>query len=156
MRWKQTKAAHGPRVGDQVRLERIESLLDSIPADLIARRAVDCEQYSRALFHLEPYLEHLQANLGESDSEEVKSERDKMQVDLQYIYSQINEPDGIEGISACLPVLDVEQQVLRDRKAGRWTSAQAWYEIKLVEEPSNVDFQLNLLTCLKESGQYGE
>jgi serine/threonine-protein kinase ATR len=75
---------------------------------------------------------------------------------LQDIYTQIDEPDGIEGISAHLHVLDIDQQILAHRKAGRWTAAQSWYEIKLAEEPYNINTQLNLLTCLKESGQHGE
>jgi hypothetical protein len=53
-------------------------------------------------------------------------------------------------------VLDIDQQILAHRKAGRWTAAQSWYEIKLAENPDNIDTQLNLLTCLKESGQHGE
>jgi serine/threonine-protein kinase ATR len=75
---------------------------------------------------------------------------------LQDIYTQIDEPDGIEGISAHLHVLDIDQQILGHRKAGRWTAAQSWYEIQLAETPEDVDVQLNLLTCLKESGQHGK
>jgi len=75
---------------------------------------------------------------------------------LQDIYSQIDEPDGIEGISAQLHVLDIEQQIIGHQKAGRWTAAQTWYEIKLAEKPDDVDIQVNLLNCLKESGQHGK
>ena len=77
-------------------------------------------------------------------------------VQLQDIYTQIDEPDGIEGISAHLHVLDIDQQILAHRKAGRWTAAQSWYEIKLAETPDDMDVQVNLLTCLKESGQHGK
>ncbi|GAB1209571.1 hypothetical protein APSETT445_008352 [Aspergillus pseudonomiae] len=74
---------------------------------------------------------------------------------LQDIYSQIDEPDGIEGISNHLHALNIDQQVLEHRKAGRWATAQSWYELQLEKEPNNVDAQWNLLTCLKESGQQG-
>lgn len=74
---------------------------------------------------------------------------------LQDIYSQIDEPDGIEGISANLHVLNIDQQVLEHRKAGRWATAQSWYELQLEKEPNNSDAQWNLFTCLKESGQQG-
>ncbi|RQM07136.1 hypothetical protein DH86_00003467, partial [Scytalidium sp. 3C] len=73
---------------------------------------------------------------------------------LQEIYTQIDEPDGIEGISAHLPVLNIEQQILGHRKAGRWSAAQSWYEIKLAENPKDYEAQSSLLTCLKESGQH--
>lgn len=75
---------------------------------------------------------------------------------LQHIYTQIDEPDGIEGISTKLPVLNVDQQILEHRKAGRWTAAQSWYELLLNEKPDDLDTQINLLTCLKESGQHGK
>ena len=75
---------------------------------------------------------------------------------LQDIYTQIDEPDGIEGISAHLQVLNIDQQILEYRKAGRWSAAQSWYEILLNERPNDLDVQYNLLTSLKESGQYGK
>lgn len=74
---------------------------------------------------------------------------------LQDIYSQIDEPDGIEGISSHLSALSIDQQVLEHRKAGRWATAQSWYELELEKEPDNIDAQWNLVTCLKESGQQG-
>lgn len=75
---------------------------------------------------------------------------------LQDIYTQIDEPDGLEGISAHLHVLDINQQILSHKKAGRYTAAQTWYEIKLAEEPDNIDVQIDLLNCLKQSGQHGK
>jgi serine/threonine-protein kinase ATR len=74
---------------------------------------------------------------------------------LQFIYAQIDEPDSIEGISAHLQVLNSDQQIMEHRKAGRWTAAQSWYEITLADRPDDTETQINLLTCLKESGQYG-
>jgi serine/threonine-protein kinase ATR len=68
---------------------------------------------------------------------------------LQDIYSQIDEPDGIEGISSHLSALSIDQQVLEHRKAGRWATAQSWYELELEKEPENIDAQWNLVTCLK-------
>jgi serine/threonine-protein kinase ATR len=68
---------------------------------------------------------------------------------LQEIYTQIDEPDGIEGISAHLHVLNIDQQIIEHRKAGRWTAAQSWYELLLNDRPEDVDVQVNLLTCLR-------
>lgn len=75
---------------------------------------------------------------------------------LQHIYTQIDEPDSIEGISAHLQILDPAQQVLEHRKAGRWTAAQSWYELSLAEKPDDSEIQYQLVNCLKESGQYGK
>lgn len=151
MRWLQLKRGNaqlGPR--DLAAMEQVQNVLNSIPAELISQRAVDCKAYARALFHLEQHIRQV------DEENQDACERDRLLQRLQDIYTQIDEPDGLEGISAHLHVLDVNQQVLSHRKAGRWAAAQTWYEIKLAEDPDNVDVQIDLLTCLKESGQHGK
>ncbi|KAL4956177.1 hypothetical protein BDW69DRAFT_181790 [Aspergillus filifer] len=127
----------------------VESLLISIPPEVISKRAVECKSFSRALFHWEQYIRQYTNRLQEHQS----SSLELLYEHLQKIYSQIDEPDGIEGISSHLHVLDIDQQVLEHRKAGRWATAQSWYELQLEKEPENLDAQWNLFTCLKESGQ---
>jgi serine/threonine-protein kinase ATR len=135
-------------------ISRVEGILQTIPAEIISRRAVECGSYARALFHWEQYIRQQQRVKG--DAKQWFTEKDEMLEHLQMIYAQIDEPDSIEGISAHLRVLNPEQQIIEDRKAGRWTAAQSWYEIALAEKPNDVETQVNLLTCLKESGQHGK
>lgn len=130
-------------------VQKIAALLSKIPPEVISRRAVECESYSRALFHWEQHIRQIRDCSPKHDNTPLLER-------LQDIYTQIDEPDGIEGISAHLHVLDIDQQILGHRKAGRWTAAQSWYEIKLAEEPEDIDVQANLLYCLKESGQHGK
>ncbi|KAI7682478.1 hypothetical protein KC353_g21655, partial [Hortaea werneckii] len=73
---------------------------------------------------------------------------------LQDIYASIDEPDGLEGIGAHLSILSEEQQVVQHTKSGRWTAAQAWYEMELAKNPGDDHTQLKLLDCLRETGQY--
>ena len=127
-------------------VKHVETVLSSIPPDLISRRAIECNSYARALFHWEQYIRQVRDESEDSD---------ELFARLQEIYSQIDEPDGIEGISAQLHVLDIDQQIIEHRKAGRWTAAQSWYELQLNENPQDPDLQVNLLTCLRESGQCG-
>lgn len=134
-------------------ISRVEGMLQLIPAEVISRRAVECGSYARALFHWEQY--YRQQQQVKAAAKQWFSEKDDMLQHLRNIYAQIDEPDGIEGISAHLKVLNPEQQIIEDRKAGRWTAAQSWYEIALAEKPNDTETQINLLTCLKESGQYG-
>lgn len=131
----------------------VESLLRLIPAKVISKRAVECRSYARALFHWEQYYREEQHKSETSGEEFIK---DDLLQHLQHIYAQIDEPDSIEGISAHLLVLNPEQQIMEHRKAGRWTAAQTWYELALAEKPNDLETQINLLTCLKESGQYGK
>ncbi len=145
-RWSHMEDDLPPETG----VERVSTLLASIPAEILSRRAVECKSYARALFHWEQHIRQVKNNSSTEIDTTPLLER------LQDIYTQIDEPDGIEGISAQLHVLDIDQQILSHRKAGRWTAAQSWYEIKLADDPDNVDLLVNLMHCLKESGQHGE
>ncbi|KAJ5708031.1 hypothetical protein N7488_007832 [Penicillium malachiteum] len=130
-------------------IKSVEALLSAIPPEIISKRAVECKSFSRALYHWEQYIRkcNTQAETLDNASSEQLYQR------LQDIYSEIDEPDGIEGISSHLSGLNVDQQVLEHRKAGRWATAQSWYELQLEKEPDNFEAQWNLVTCLKESGQ---
>ncbi|KAL9586349.1 MAG: hypothetical protein Q9212_000967 [Teloschistes hypoglaucus] len=109
------------------------------------------ESYARALFYWEQYIR--QQRLKDLNGDRTE-EMEPLYERLQQIYNQIDEPDGIEGISSHLQVLNIDQQVLEHRKAGRWTAAQSWYELLLDSRPQDTDVQYNLLTCLRESGQH--
>ncbi|KAI2851408.1 hypothetical protein CBS11350_1312 [Aspergillus niger] len=127
----------------------VEILLSSIPPEVISKRAVECKSFSRALFHWEQYIRQWKNQHSKQGGAVVEPLYQR----LQDIYSRIDEPDGIEGISSHLHVLNIDQQVLEHRKAGRWATAQSWYELQLEKEPNNSEAQWNLLACLKESGQ---
>ena len=125
-------------------IRSVETMLESIPPDLLSRRAIECKSFARALFHWEQYMRKPKR----SDT------RDEELARLQDIYAQIDEPDGIEGISSQMHIVDIQGRVLEHKKAGRWTAAQSWYQMKLVEQPDDIDVQKNLMECLKESGQH--
>jgi serine/threonine-protein kinase ATR len=130
-------------------VDDVEQLLGSIPADVISQRAIECKSYARALFHWE---QHIRASTNVVNLEE--NEGDARLERLQEIYAQIDEPDGIEGISSQLQVLNIDQQVLEHRKAGRWTAAQSWYDLQLNDKPGDPEIQVNLMQCLRDSGQH--
>ncbi|KAI4208635.1 MAG: hypothetical protein LQ348_000112 [Seirophora lacunosa] len=132
-------------------IQDVESVIRRIPAETIARRAADCRSYARALFYWEQYIREQRRNSSDKDTSE---HMEPLYERLQQIYTQIDEPDGIEGISSHLQVLDIDQQILEHRKAGRWTAAQSWYELLLNERPQDCIVQQHLLTCLRESGQH--
>ncbi|KAM5346902.1 hypothetical protein ACJ41O_009907 [Fusarium nematophilum] len=133
---------------DKEKLAHVQEALDMIPAELISQRAIDCNEYARALFHLEQHAQKMEQRKREP------GERTRLLERLQDIYANIDEPDGLDGISAHLHVLDINQQILSHRKAGRWTAVQNWYEMQLAENPDNVDVQVDLLDCLKQAGQH--
>ncbi|RMZ90148.1 hypothetical protein DV736_g2616, partial [Chaetothyriales sp. CBS 134916] len=125
-------------------IRNVEAVLEQIPPDVLSRRAIDCKSYARALFHWEQYMRRPNAS-GSKDEELAR---------LQDIYAQIDEPDGIEGISAQMHIVDIQGRVLEHKKVGRWTAVQGWYQVQLAEHPDDMDLQKNLMECLKESGQH--
>lgn len=130
-------------------LQRIKFVQTDLPARLVAQRASDCASFPRALLFWEAHIRQLKHGVTSSE------QKTTLMQQLQKIYAQIDEPDGIEGLSAHLHVLDMDQQLLEHRKAGRWTAAQNWYELELCVNPRDVDLQTNLLECLKQSGHQG-
>ena len=136
------------REAGMAQISSVESVLSMIPAEIISRRAVECKSYARALFHWEQHIRQIVTSKPEDGVEPLYQR-------LQDIYTQIDEPDGIEGISAHLQVLNIDQQVLEHREAGRWSAVQSWYELLLTERPHDLEIQYSLLASLKESGQHG-
>nr|POF13133.1 protein kinase rad3 [Quercus suber] len=132
-------------------VENIESFLDSIPAEAIASRSSECGSFARALFHWEKFIRQKRPIIPSSRMEREDAE---LYERLQSIYANIDEPDGLEGIGAHLSFLSEEQQVVQHTKAGRWTAAQARYEVQLTQSPTSVSVQTSLLDCLRETGQY--
>ncbi|KAH6630423.1 phosphatidyl inositol 3-kinase-like protein [Chaetomium sp. MPI-SDFR-AT-0129] len=149
MRWLQVKKSQTPVTPkDETWVKEVQKVISKLDPELISQRAIDCNEYARALFFLEPHLGNRQKKAPKQQGS------DPILQSLQKIYTQIDDPDGLDGVSTLLQDITLDQQALNDRKAGRWTAAQTWYEIKLAETPEDVDIQIDLLTCLKESGQH--
>jgi serine/threonine-protein kinase ATR len=141
-------------VHDLAQIDTIERFLASIPAEVIATQAASCGSYSRALFHWEQYIREDRPLIPSARPPKQHSDDEAVYDKLLNIYAQIDEPDGLEGISAHLPLLNEEQQAMQHVKAGRWTAAQAWYESQLADMPQTLDLEDKLLACLRETGRY--
>ncbi|QIW94919.1 hypothetical protein AMS68_000437 [Peltaster fructicola] len=139
-------------VKDMGQIETVEKFLSTIPADLVAKRAMDCGAYSRALFNWEQFIRETRPIVPPANTSLDDDDGDYYR--LHDIYAQIDEPDGLEGISAHLTILTEEQQATLHARSGRWTAAQAWYESKLINDRGNEELQGSLLHCLQETGRY--
>lgn len=136
---------------DMGQIGTIEQFLASIPAEVVATRAMDCGSYARALFNWEQFIRQSRPLIP---SGSIPPGDEGMYNRLHAIYAQIDEPDGLEGISTHLSFLTEEQQATLHARSGRWTAAQAWYESKLADDPGNEDLQGALLHCLQETGRH--
>lgn len=167
---------------DAAQIASIESIFNAIPADVISKRAVECGSYARALFYWEEFIRQQRAlkeklegateerkdnsnsdNSNNADGEPNGENNQQTQLHdheflyqrLHDIYAQIDEPDGIGGISNCLQALTPDQQILEYQNTGRWAAAQSWYELRLRDQPDSLDLHISSLACLQQAGQYG-
>jgi serine/threonine-protein kinase ATR len=129
---------------EKLQISSVEQIINAVSPKVIAKRAAECGSYTRSIYHTEQHMRQL----GMTDVEEQYKH-------LQSVYEQINEPDGIEGISAHFRALDLSQQIVDHKRAGRWAAALSWYELGLQECPSDTKIQAELLSCFKASGDYG-
>lgn len=152
------RTGHSPsdfdEVKDMAQIDTVERFLSSVPAELIATQSVMCGSYARALFHWEKYIRQSRHLIPSAKPFQEGTEDEMLYDKLLDIYAQIDEPDGLEGLSAHLPILNEEQEAMQHARSGRWTAAQAWYESELANRPRNVDIEEKLLDCLRETGRY--
>jgi serine/threonine-protein kinase ATR len=130
-------------------LLRIDSILSSIDQHLMAKAALQCKAYARALMNFERQIVALQSSPATSKDLPLYYER------LHEIYAHLDEPDGMEGVSTLILSPSLEHQIRQHESTGRWTSAQSCWEVRLQQSPDNLDFHLGLLRCLRNLGHYG-
>ncbi|KAJ3291727.1 serine/threonine-protein kinase M1 [Borealophlyctis nickersoniae] len=127
----------------------VEQLLGSIPQAAMAEASYRCKAFARALLHFEQHIRNERASGKDALAMNL------LYAHLQKIYSHLDEPDGMEGISTLFVAPTLEQQILEHESAGRWTAAQTCYEVCLQQNPEKLDNQLGLLNCLKNLGHFG-
>lgn len=135
-------------LGVDVGIDAAESILSSIPVELIGQRAFECQSYARALFYYEQYIRKVQT-AGDSEKS------DSIYRTLQQIYSKLDDPDAVEGISTKFLMLDLDQQILEHEATGRWNLALQCWELAQQNYPENTEASSRLLLSLRESGNYG-
>ena len=145
------KRARANQISNQLedQLFRLDSILSSIDQSLMAKAAFQCKAFARSLMNFEQQVVTIQERT--SNNKDLPAYYEK----LHEIYAQLDEPDGMEGISTLILSPSLEHQIRQHESTGRWTSAQSCWEVRLQESPNNVSFHLGLLRCLRNLGHYG-
>ncbi|KAI9146005.1 hypothetical protein BKA69DRAFT_1024549 [Paraphysoderma sedebokerense] len=128
-------------------MKRVEKLLSEIPQELMAEASYRCNAYARALLHLEQHIRLERQRCSQTQLQPLYQF-------LQRIYSNIDETDGMEGISTMINTHDIDQQILEYESTGRWTAAQTCYELKLRNGEQSIRPHLGLSNCLKNLGHF--
>lgn len=145
-----SKSARRPRnlVGGEDALAEVEMAMRYISQELTAQASLKCKTYSRALLNFENRVRSMRSE-GRSDTD-----MQPYYENLHRIYAQLDEPDGMEGISTRVISPSLEHQIREHESTGRWTSAQSCWEVKLQQNPNDPDLHLGLLRCLRNLGHY--
>ncbi|WWC90662.1 uncharacterized protein L201_005598 [Kwoniella dendrophila CBS 6074] len=127
----------------------VEDVLSSIETELMANAALQSKAYARALRSFEERI--IQLRKDKRDNSELQTYFER----LHQIYSELDEPDGMEGVSAFVVSPSLEHQIREHESTGRWTSAQSCWEVRLQQSPDDVTYHVGLLKCLRNLGHYG-
>lgn len=129
-------------------LVRVDSMVSSIDQNLMAGAALRCKAYARALMSFEQQAVLLRDT---KNTDTLADYYDR----LHEIYAQLDEPDGMEGITTFILTPSLEHQIRQNESTGRWTAAQSCWEVQLQRAPNELTSHLGLLRCLKNLGHYG-
>jgi len=134
----------------QAQIDRISHVLSEIDSHLVAHAALQSKAYARSLRNFEQRIILLRSERRDDDQLQVYFER------LHQIYAELEEPDGMEGVSTFVISPSLEHQIREHESTGRWTSAQSCWEVRLQQSPDDVSLHIGLLKCLQNLGHYGE
>ncbi|EIW68190.1 hypothetical protein TREMEDRAFT_32442 [Tremella mesenterica DSM 1558] len=126
----------------------VEQVLSSIETELMANAALQSKAYARSLRGFEQRIIQLRLEKRPNFDLQIYFER------LHQIYAELDEPDGMEGVSAFVLSPSLELQIREHESTGRWTSAQSCWEVRLQQSPDDISLHEGLLKCLKSLGHY--
>ena len=127
----------------------VELVVSSIETELMANAALQSKAYARSLRNFEQRIVQLRKENRSNSDLQTYFER------VHQIYADLDEPDGMEGISTFVIAPSLEHQIREHESTGRWTSAQSCWEVRLQQSPEDVTLHIGLLKCLRNLGHYG-
>lgn len=127
----------------------VDQLLASIDTELAANAALKSRAFARSLRNFEERVFYLKDHEKRNDTE-----LQTYYESLHEIYASLDDPDGMEGVSASVVSPTLELQIREHESTGRWTSAQSCWEVRLQQQPEDVKLHVGLLRCLKNLGHY--
>lgn len=149
-KWLRLQRVKGSNLDRGERSKVVEGVLSSIETELMAHAALQSKAYARSLRSFEERI--IQLRKERKDTAELQTYFER----LHQIYAELDEPDGMEGVSAFVISPSLEHQIREHESTGRWTSAQSCWEVRLQQSPDDPTLHVGLLKCLRNLGHYGE
>ncbi|KAL2643558.1 hypothetical protein R1flu_011145 [Riccia fluitans] len=131
--------------------DNVLQLLAAIPKRALAGASFRCQAYARALLYFESYVREKSGSLNPAAVSSGAFEDDDVTFLLD-IYSGLDEPDGLSGLSRLRTTTTLQDQILIHEKSGNWGESLTCYEQALQMEPTSVLRHSGLLNCLLNMG----
>ncbi|GAA6058573.1 hypothetical protein JCM10212_007012 [Sporobolomyces blumeae] len=128
----------------------VEGILQDIPHILVGQAALTCKSYARSLLNFESHIIAKRAQSGSAKDKDLQAYYEN----LHECYADLDEPDGMEGISTKILSPSILHQIREHESTGRWTAAQSCWEVKLQRKPDDPSNHVGLLRCLRNLGHY--
>jgi len=125
----------------------VAELLSVIPKVTLARASFRCQAYARSLMYFESYVREKSGSFNPA-SERSGVFEDQDVSHLMEIYSCLDEPDGLSGLSCLSKSLRLQDQLLINKKAGNWADVLTSCEQALQMEPTSFQRHSDVLNCL--------
>lgn len=146
----------GSRSNEWIKLDQV---LRAIPRLDLARAALQCKAYQRALMNFEVHLREA-AKDGSSRSHigQVEFKGEDL-FTLQKIYTGLNVSDGLAGVAAKRPgsSTSLQETIIDHEAAGRWSDAITCYNVQIQQQsnPGELgELHDGLMTCMRQLGHF--
>nr|KYP69208.1 Serine/threonine-protein kinase ATR [Cajanus cajan] len=127
--------------------QKSKELLSAIPKVTLARASFRCQAYARSLMYFESYVREKSGAFNPA-AERSGIFEDQDVSHLMEIYSCLDEPDGLSGLSCLSKSLRLQDHLLMNKKAGNWADVLTSCEQALQMEPTSVQRHSDVLNCL--------
>ncbi|XP_015941840.1 serine/threonine-protein kinase ATR [Arachis duranensis] len=130
-----------------VQCKYVSELLSAIPKVTLASASFRCQAYARSLMYFESYVREKSGAFNPA-AERSGIFQDEDVSHLMEIYSCLDEPDGLFGLSCLSKSLRLQDQLLINKKDGNWADVLTSCEQALQMEPTSVQRHSDVLNCL--------
>jgi serine/threonine-protein kinase ATR len=130
-----------------VQCKYVSELLSAIPKVTLASASFRCQAYARSLMYFESHVREKSGSFNPA-AERSGIFEDEDVSHLMEIYSCLDEPDGLSGLSCLSKSLRLQDQLLMNKKAGNWADVLTSCEQALQMEPTSVQRHSDVLNCL--------
>lgn len=133
-------------------IEKVASVLDAIPKETLSHSSFQCHAFARALQYYETLVRDKSGCLNPASGKTPGHFQDADVSFLLKAYRELDEPDGLIGLTKLRSAPSLADHVLVCETSGNWTEALAYYEQALQTDTLSVADSQGMLNCLLNMG----